>query len=134
MCIRDRLEVDETFGVGNRGEIQNVAFALYSAGEKTAADGTVIPDNGLIEVKFCDKDGKITFAADLPLGDYYVKEFATDCHYLISDAVYPVSFTYAGQDQILVALTANDGEAIENELLRGEVQMCIRDRCKAAVN
>lgn len=116
------LEVDETFGVGNRGEIQNVAFALYSAGEKTAADGTVIPDNGLIEVKFCDKDGKITFAADLPLGDYYVKEFATDCHYLISDAIYPVSFTYAGQDKALVALNANDGEAIENELLRGEVQ------------
>ena len=36
------LEQDEVFGIGNQGEIQNVAFGLYAAEDLTAADGTVI--------------------------------------------------------------------------------------------
>jgi LPXTG-motif cell wall-anchored protein len=120
--VEKLLEVDETFGVGNRGEIQNVAFALYAAEELTAGDGSVIPKDGLLEVQFCDENGKITFNTDLPLGSYYVKEFATDCHYLISDTTYPVTFTYAGQETALVTITANDGEAITNTLLRGRVE------------
>lgn len=117
------MEIDETYNIGNRGEVQNVAFALYSAGEKTAADGSVIPDNGLIEVKFCDVNGNITFDADLPLGSYYVREFATDHHYMISDKVYPVEFTYNGQDVAVVNFAVNGDAAIENKLLRGEVQI-----------
>jgi uncharacterized surface anchored protein len=122
VSVEKLLEVDETFGVGNRGEIQNVAFALYAAEELTAGDGSVIPKDGLLEVQFCDENGKLTFNTDLPLGSYYVKEFATDCHYLISDTTYPVTFTYAGQETALVTMTANDGEAITNTLLRGRVE------------
>ena len=44
------LEVDEDYGVGNNGEIFDVSFGLYAAEELTAADGTTIPADGLIEV------------------------------------------------------------------------------------
>ena len=37
--------------------------------------------------------------SDLPFGKYYVKEIATDEHYILSDTKYPVVFEYAGQDR-----------------------------------
>ena len=49
---------------------------------------------------------------DLPLGSYYVKELATDSHYLLSDTKYPVTFEYAGQDIAVVKISANDGKTI----------------------
>jgi uncharacterized surface anchored protein len=122
VSVEKMLEVDETFGIGNRGEIQNVAFALYAGEDITASDGTVIPKDGLLEVKFCDKEGQLTFEADLPFGNYYVKEFATDRHYVISDETYPIEFTYAGQETATVKIKANDSKAIENKLLRGKVE------------
>ena len=36
------LEQDEAFGIGNKGEIQNVAFGLYAAEDLTASNGDVI--------------------------------------------------------------------------------------------
>ena len=51
------LEVDEDYGVGNNGEIFDVSFGLYAAEELTAADGTTIPADGLIEVITLDENG-----------------------------------------------------------------------------
>ena len=115
------LERDETFGIGNQGEIQNVAFGLYAAEELTAADGSVIPADALLEILFCNADGKAAFGTDLPFGKYYVKEIATDQHYLLSDDTYPVEFSYQGQETALVSISVNDGNAIENELIRGRI-------------
>ena len=115
------LEQDEIFGIGNAGEIQNVAFGLYAAEDLTAADGSVIPADGLIEIVFCSTEGTVTFQTDLPFGKYYVKEVATDQHYLLSEETYPVDFTYQGQDTAVVHISANEGNAIENELIRGKI-------------
>ena len=51
----------------------------------------------------------------------YVKEYATDSHYIISDEKYPVEFAYQGQDTAVIHISVNDGEAIENELIRGDI-------------
>lgn len=66
-------------------------------------------------------DGTAAFTSDLPLGSYYVQEYATDSRYILSDERYPVEFTYAGQDTPLVNVAVNDGEAIVNELKYGSV-------------
>ena len=116
------LEQDEAFGIGNKGEIQNVAFGLYAAEDLTASNGDVIPADGLIEIVFCSTDSMAFFASDLPFGSYYVKEVCTDQHYILSDEKYPVEFSYQGQDAALVSIHANDGEPIENELLRGRIE------------
>lgn len=115
------LEQDEIFGIGNAGEIQNVAFGLYAAEDLTAADGSVIPADGLIEIVFCSAEGTAAFLTDLPFGKYYVKEVATDQHYLLSEETYPVDFAYQGQDTAVVHISANEGNAIENELIRGKI-------------
>ena len=87
----------------------------------TAADGSVIPADGLIEIVFCSTEGTAAFQTDLPFGKYYVEEVATDQHYLLSEETYPVDFTYQGQDTAVVHISANEGNAIENELIRGKI-------------
>ena len=115
------LEVDEAYGVGNNGEIFDVSFGLYAAEELTAADGTTIPADGLIEVITLDENGHGKAISDLPMGSYYVQEISTNSAYLKGDTKYPVVFEYAGQETALVSITANEGEAIENDLIYGSV-------------
>lgn len=115
------LEQDEIFEIGNQGEIQNVAFGLYAAEELKAADESVIPADGLIEIVFCTSEGMAAFKSDLPFGTYYVKEVATDQHYQLSDEKYPVEFTYQGQDAALINIHVNEGNAIDNDLIRGKL-------------
>ena len=43
------LEVDKNYGIDNNGEIFDVTFGLYAEKDIVAADGTVIPADGLIE-------------------------------------------------------------------------------------
>ena len=117
------LGKDETFGIGNNGEILSVQFGLYAAEEMTAADGSVIPTDGLLETACCNKNGKLTFKTDIPVGArLYVKEIATDERYILSDEKYPVLFEYAGQKTALVKINVNDGEAIKNNILYGSVK------------
>ena len=115
------LETDEAYGVGNNGEIFDVTFGLYAETDLTAADGTVIPADGLIEIISLDENGKGTVNSDLPFGSYYVKELSTNSAYVLNEQKYPVTFEYAGQDTAIVHLSANDGEAIENEIIYGSV-------------
>lgn len=116
------LEQDERFRLGMNGEILHVAWGLYTAEPLTAADGSTIPADGLLEIVYCDENGKAAFQTDVPVGTkLYVKEYATDSHYLISDEKYPVVFDYQGQDTAVVHISVNDGDPIENKLIRGDV-------------
>lgn len=116
------LEQDDLFGLGMNGEISNVQFALYAAEELTASDGSVIPEDGLLEILNVNEDGTAAFSTDLPVdAAVYIQEYSTDGHYILSDAKYPVTFEYAGQDTAEVHITINDGNAIENTLKRGSV-------------
>lgn len=122
------LEQDEKFNIGNNGEIRNVSFGLYADEDLKAANGTVIPNDGLLEIITCDEKGKATFTTDLPIGSYYVKEISTDNHYILSEKKYPVVFEYAGQDTATVHISVNDGEPIENEIIYGTIKGLKIDR------
>ena len=116
-----RLMTDEAYGIGKNGEIFDVTFGLYAEKELTAADGTVIPADGLIEIISLDENGSGKVKTDLPIGSYYVKELATNSAYILNEQKYPVVFEYAGQETATVHITANGGEAIENDIIYGSV-------------
>lgn len=122
------LEQDEKFSIGNNDEILNVSFGLYADEDLKAANGTVIPKNGLLEIITCDEKGKAQFTTDIPIGSYYVKEISTDNHYILSEKKYPVVFEYAGQDTATVHISVNDGEPIENEIIYGTIKGLKIDR------
>ncbi len=121
ISLEKSLEVNEIFGIGNNGEIKNISFGLYAAEDITSVSGTAIPADGLIEIVTLDENGKAVIKTDLPFGNYYVKEIATDEHYKLNDTKYPVEFAYGGQDTAVIKIAVNNGEKIENELIYGSV-------------
>lgn len=121
------LEQDERFGIGMNGEITAVTFGLFAAEDLTAADGSTIPANGLLEILSVDENGHAVCKTDLPFGSYYLKELSTDGHYILSDEEYPIVFEYAGQNTALVEIKANGGAPIENKLLYGEIHGLKKD-------
>ena len=119
------LETDTLFSLGMNEEYKDISFGLYASADITAADGSVIPAGGLLEVVSVSATDAGTysaaFASDLPFGSYYVKERTTNSAYILSDTEYSFDFAYAGQEISLVSIAVNSGEAISNELLRGRV-------------
>ena len=128
VSLNKELETDELFGIGLSDEYKDVSFGLYASCDIEAKDGSVIPADGLLEVVPVspaeDEAGlySASFAADLPIGSFYVKEYTTSSTlYVLDETRYPVIFDYAGQDVAAVTIAVNDGEAIPNKIIRGRV-------------
>ena len=116
------LEQDETFGIGMNGEISAVTFGLYAQEDITAADGSVIPTDGLLEIVSVHENGQALCSTDLPFGSFYLKELSTDSHYLLNGETFPFTFEYGGPSVAVVEISTNDGEAVTNELIRSEIK------------
>lgn len=129
VSLAKELEQDETFGIGMNDEIKKVQFGIYADEDITAADGSVIPKDALIAYANCDENGNINFNCDLPIGfKWYVKEIATDEHYIISEEKYAFNTEYRGQEVQTIEITVNDGKPIENKLIYGTVKGLKTDR------
>ena len=123
------LEQNDKFGIGSNDEILSVQFGLYADEDITAADGSIIPQDGLIAFSNCDEKGNITFSCDLPIGfKWYVKEIATDEHYILSNVKYEFTTEYQGQDIKTIEINLNDGKPIENKLIYGSIKGLKLDR------
>lgn len=127
------LEQNEQFGIGANGEITAVTFGLFAAEDVTAADGSVIPADGLLEILSVDESGHAVCKTDLPFGSFYFKELSTNEHYILSDEKYPFEFSYMGQDTAIVEIKANDGAAISNDLIYGEIHGLKKDENGSAL-
>jgi uncharacterized surface anchored protein len=121
VSLEKAIEKNDIFNIGNGDEVKNISFGLFAAEELVSASGTSIPADGLIEIISLSENGKAVIKTDLPFGSYYVKELATDEHYILSDSKYPFTFSYAGQDTETVEIAVNDGKPIENKLIYGSV-------------
>ena len=127
------LEQNTQFGISMNGEITAVTFGLFAAEDLTAADGYIIPADGLLEILSVDENGHAVCKTDLPFGSFYLKELSTDEHYILSDEKHPIVFDYAGQDTALVEIKANDGKAIDNDLIYGEIHGLKKDEDGSAL-
>lgn len=119
ISLKKVMEHDETFGIGTNSEYKNVRFGLFAAEEIIAADGSFIPENGLIAEVTLDEDMKSVIAEKVPFGRYYVQEIATDEHYVLNGEKYLVNFEYMGQEMTTVYV---DCGQFVNELKRGTVK------------
>lgn len=129
VSLSKELEQNESFGIGMNDEIKNVQFGIFADEDITAADGSVIPKDALIAYANCDENGNITFNCDLPIGfKWYVKEIATDEHYVLSNEKYAFNTEYQGQEVQTIEIAVNDGAPIENELIYGTVKGLKTDR------
>lgn len=113
------MEKDELFNIGNSDEYTRVRFGLFAAENITAADGSVIPADGLISEISLAENMSAKFDTALPFGKYYVQEIATDEHYVLNGKKYLVNFEYMGQDIQTVSI---DCGQFTNDLKRGKIE------------
>lgn len=113
------MENDEKFGISAEESYKNVRFGLFAAEDITAADGSVIPADGLIAEVSLNEDMTAVIAEKIPFGKYYVQEIATDEHYVLNGKKYLVNFEYMGQDIRTVDI---DCGQFVNLLKRGRIE------------
>lgn len=129
VSLKKEMEEDKTFNLGKNNEISSVQFGVYANEDIKASNGDVIPKDALITFANCDTNGSIVFDCDLPVGfKWYVKEIATDAHYILSDTKYEFDTEYQGQDVKVIDIKVNNDKAIENNLIYGSVKGLKVDR------
>ena len=81
--------------------LEGAVFALCNKDDIVNAKGDVIlKADTVIEEQATDKDGKLTFTADLPLGyTYYVKETSPAPGFATTDQVQEFAFEYGGAEK-----------------------------------
>ena len=129
VSLKKEMDEDKTFNLGKNNEISFVQFGVYTNENIKASNGDIIPKDALITFANCDKNGSIVFDCDLPIGfKWYVKEIATDKHYILSDTKYEFDTEYQGQDVKVIDIKVNNDKAIENNLIYGSVKGLKVDR------
>ena len=129
VSLKKIMAEDKKFSIGNNGEITSVRFGIYAGEDIKASNGDIIPKDALVTFANCDKNGSIVFDCDLPVGfKWYVKEIATDAHYILSDTKYEFDTEYQGQDVKVIDIKVNNDKAIENNLIYGSVKGLKVDR------
>lgn len=129
VSLKKEMDEDKTFNLGKNNEISFVQFGIYANEDIKSSNGDVIPKDALITFANCDKNGSIVFDCDLPVGfKWYVKEIATDKHYILSDTKYEFDTEYQGQNVKVIDIKVNNDKAIENNLIYGSVKGLKVDR------
>jgi uncharacterized surface anchored protein len=113
------MENDELFGIYGKDYYTSVRFGLFASENITAADGTVIPADGLLSEVSLDENMTAKFDVQIPFGRYYVKEISTDEHYILNGEKYLVNFEYMGQD--IQTVDIDCGQFV-NLLKRGRIE------------
>ena len=101
--------------------LEGAVFGLYSGEEIHAQDGSLlVTKDTLIQRKTSDREGNVTFTADLPINHkYYIKEIQAPDLYYMSNQVY--EFTYKYKDDATYTYTFT--HEFENKEVRGEVHV-----------
>ena len=92
--------------------LEGAVFALCAKDDITGADGKVIlKADTVIEELATDKEGKLTFTADLPIGfAYYIKETSPAPGFATTDETQEFTFEYDGaeKEKVSYAFTFED--------------------------
>lgn len=113
------MENDKLFGIYGENCYTSVRFGLFAAEDITAADGSVIPADGLLSEVSLAENMTAKFDVQIPFGRYYVQEIATDEHYVLNGEKYLVNFEYMGQD---IRTADIDFGQFVNLLKRGRIE------------
>ena len=86
-----RISIDKK-DADTKEAIQGAVFELYAKEDIVTRSGRVVlVANSKIEQGITDKEGKLVFLSDLPLGQYYVKEIEAPKGYVKSEEVFDVN-------------------------------------------
>lgn len=104
-----------------RNAHENVVFGIYARSDiMTYKNEVGISKDSLIATCGIDEKGKLTNVPELPIGEFYLKEIATDENYVIDDKEHDFTITYQGKDVTEIDLF-DEEKAIVNQLKRTDI-------------
>ena len=119
-----RKELEQHSVYPDSSAYKEVQFGLYTAEDILDVNGNIaLEKDSLLEVITLDETLTGTATTDLPIGNYYLQEIATNEAYVLNTTEYPIDFTYQGQEIVTVEIAANEGESIINHLKKGQVEL-----------
>ena len=119
---RPEIEVNVVKKSINDGvTLEGAVFGLYSGEDIHAQDGSLLAaKDTLIQRGTSDKEGNVTFTADLPINHkYYIKEIQAPDLYYMSSQIYTFTYSYKNDSTYTYTFT----HEFENKEVRGEVHV-----------
>lgn len=127
------LEAQETFI--DTDAYKDVVFGLYAReGVYDYMGKVAIEPGSLIGTSGIDADGHLLSTYDLPNGTYYFKELSTNNQYVLNEQEYDFEIGYQGAEIKAYTVDINEGNAIENILSRGTIEVIKTTQDKAYYN
>ena len=134
VAVSIKKEMEEHPVYPNPDAYMDVQFGLYVAEDILDVNGTVaLEKDSLLEVITLNKEDSSeptgsetltgTVTTDLPIGNYYLQEIATNEAYILNETKYPIDFSYQGQEIATVEIVANNGQPLANDLKKGQVEL-----------
>lgn len=115
-----KLEANDVAGFEEA--YQDVVFGIFTRDDTYDWKGNVViePDT-LIFTTGIDENGQLSNVCELPVGNYYLKELATNSAYELDSTEYDFSIDQSNDK--IVNVVVNEGEAVTNELKDFKVQV-----------
>lgn len=115
--------------VANAEAYTNVLFGVFAAEDITDLNGNVLLEkDSLVDCIGIDENGTGKTSCDFPAGfSWYVKELQTAEGYVMNDNIYSFDTTPGEQTETQINIDLNDGESINNALIRGTIQGIKKD-------
>ena len=94
---------------------KDVVLGVYTKEALLDNMGSVVIDSDvLVDKLYINEDGTITQNYDLPMGNYYIKEIATNENYVLNENEY--DFTFLPEDNVTPVTEIKLAEDVTNEL------------------
>jgi uncharacterized surface anchored protein len=103
---------------------KDIVFGLHAREDILNVDGEVIiAADSLMDILITDENGEAVSTKDIPFGAYYVKELTTRNNLVSSNTEYAAVFEYKDGKTPLITIAVNEGNAIENYLIKGKIKV-----------
>ena len=124
-----KKEMEQSEYYPNAEAYTNVLFGVFAAEDITDLNGNVLLEkDSLVDCIGIDENGTGKTSCDFPAGfSWYVKELQTAEGYVMNDNIYSFATTPGEQTETQINIDLNDGESINNALIRGTIQGIKKD-------
>lgn len=124
-----KKEMEQSEYYPNAEAYQDVIFGVFAAEDIKDLNGNVLLEkDSLVDCIGIDENGIGKTSCDFPAGfEWYVKELQTAEGYVMNDNIYGFATTPGEQAETQINIDLNDGESINNALIRGTIQGIKKD-------